>query len=315
MRIRAVVPLYPPHSLVGAWITTHEFLAHMVRRGHHVEVVAYASMGAATMHDGVRVVTSFAHTSSDPPDVIIGHAGDDGSAADVAARTSTPLVLMVHGGTPTSVQAACRPATLVVFNAHSYARQVDHDGPQVVCHPYVDPDRYRTTPGEQITLINMCAAKGGPLFWRLAEARPHDRFLAVRGGWGEQIIWSGHPNVTIQRLTPRMVDQVYARTRILLMPSETETYGRVALEAACSGIPTIAHPTAGVIEAMGEHALYANRDDLDAWCELLDDLTSPDRYLDASVRASQRAAALTPQGSLDDFADALEAVAAREVPA
>lgn len=317
MRVRAVIPLYPPYSLVGSWLSTHELLAALVREGHEVEVHAYSVvLGAPLDHDGVRVVTSRTHLSRTTPDVIVGHAGDDGSAADVATRLDVPLVLMAHGGEPHMIRERLRPASLVVFNAHAFAAEVAHDGPQLVCHPFVDPARYATTRGDRVTLINCCEEKGASLFWALADARPDVEFLAVRGNYGRQQLWSGYPNVRFQRVTPNVTGEVYAQTSVLLMPSERETYGRVALEAACSGIPTIAHPHPGVVEAMGEAALYAHRENLDAWVEVLDELlTSSESYAIASLAALARASALPELEALSDFESALQSVCAREVVA
>lgn len=315
MRVRGVIPLYPPYSLIGSWLSTHELLAHLVRQGHDVEVWAYScALGAPCEHDGVRVATSARHLSSARPDVIVGHAGDDGSAAEVATRLGVPLVLMAHGGEPNKIRERLRPAQLVVFNAHAFAYDVAHDGPQIVCHPYVDPERYSTTPGAHVTLVNCSKEKGAELFWWLADELPDVSFLAVRGGYGRQLFWSGYRNVTMQRLTPRMREEVYSRTRVLLLPSEAETYGRVALEAACSGIPTIAHPHDGVVEAMGEAATYVDRADADGWVAALDELlTSRETYAEASLAASQRAAALPERGALSDFESALQLVCSREV--
>src|SRR5436190_1677808 len=122
MRVRVVVPMYPPYSLVGSWLTTHEFMRDLVAHGHRVDVTAYQS-------------------------------------------------------------------------------------------------RYATTPGDRVTLVNTSADKGGVLFWSLAERLPDVPFMAVVGGYGRQILWSGHPNVVIQRHSPNVTTEVYGRTRVLLLPS------------------------------------------------------------------------------------------------
>jgi hypothetical protein len=55
-------------------------------------------------------------------------------------------------------------AALVVFNSHSLSATVCCPAPWIVCHPPVDPGRYRTTPGARVTLVNLNAAKGAALF-------------------------------------------------------------------------------------------------------------------------------------------------------
>ncbi|MFI1769152.1 glycosyltransferase family 4 protein [Streptomyces sp. NPDC020800] len=62
-----------------------------------------------------------------------------------------------------------------------------------------------------------------------------------------------------------MREHVYSRSRVMLMPSLYESWGRVAVEAFASGIPVIAHPTPGLVESLGEAGIFAYRDDLNAW--------------------------------------------------
>ena len=57
MNVLGVVPLYPPHSRVGAWLATHGYLAAAAVAGHQVDVVTYAktSLGVYEL-DGVTGV-------------------------------------------------------------------------------------------------------------------------------------------------------------------------------------------------------------------------------------------------------------------
>src|SRR5690606_41582358 len=105
------------------------------------------------------------------------------------------------------------------------------------------------------------AGKGAETFYALAGRCPQTRFLGGKGGYGVQILPRGNnalPNVEIvEHLPPeRMRDEVYARTRVLLMPSAYESWGRVGVEAMCSGIPVIAHLTAGLRESLGDAGAF-----------------------------------------------------------
>ncbi|MFE4971343.1 glycosyltransferase [Kitasatospora sp. NPDC056651] len=53
-----------------------------------------------------------------------------------------------------------------------------------------------------------------------------------------------------------MRERVYARSRVVLMPSSHESWGRVGVEAFASGIPVIAHPTPGLAECLGHAGIY-----------------------------------------------------------
>jgi glycosyltransferase involved in cell wall biosynthesis len=192
-------------------------------------------------------------------------------------------------------------ADLVVWNTDWVAEDFNYDGLQCIVHPRVDGDRFKFPKGhrkanqEYITLVNLWAGsikgqngKGPEVFYALAERFPDHKFLGVIGGYGEQDI-RNLPNVTIQKHTPDMVKDVYAKTKVLLMPSRYESFGRVALEGAFLGIPTIANPTLGLTEALGSGGIYADRDDSAAWAMALEDLLEPDIYKKASDYAKTRA--------------------------
>jgi glycosyltransferase involved in cell wall biosynthesis len=159
----------------------------------------------------------------------------------------------------------------------------------VIQHPLMNPADYLAEgPHDHITLVNLHENKGPGVFYDLAHRFPRRKFLAVRGGYGAQVE-KDLPNVEFVDNTPNIREEVYARTRILLMPSEYESFGRVAIEAAASGIPTIACPTPGLLEAIGPLGRYAARDDLDAWSEHILDLGKPTVYRKASKEAVERA--------------------------
>jgi glycosyltransferase involved in cell wall biosynthesis len=211
------------------------------------------------------------------------------------------------GGTPRN--ASFGTPALTVFNSHAVRAQFPWVEHATVLHPPIDADAYRTTPGEAITLVNLNAIKGAATFYALAERLPDRRFLGVRG-WGEQEIPDPVPaNVTIVGPVADM-RSVYGQTRILLVPSVYEAYGRVALEAAASGIPTIAHPTPGVEEAMGDAAIYVDRDDIAGWQHAIQRLDEASGYSEWSCRAMDRCAQLAPDAEIADLERLLVAVVA-----
>jgi glycosyltransferase involved in cell wall biosynthesis len=310
IRVVAVLPDYPPSSMVGSWLTTHEYLRHLAARGHDVEVVRYLGIAGHYTHEGIHVVTGAGHieTKVATADVVLSHLGDNHRAARAAAAEGIPNVRLAHGhgAEPDRLEGAA----LVIFNSAAFRDTVtDWHGPSIVAHPPVLPERYQVTPGDRVTLVNLTEAKGVRTFWRCAERLPAVRFLGVRGGYGHQI----EPRARNVEVIPTTTDMrtVYARTSVLLMPSEHETYGRVAIEAAVSGIPTVAHPTTGLTEALGPAGVFVDRDDIDGWVDAITRLSDPDRYAAASAGARLWAARLDPAAQLDIVADAIEAAAVR----
>ncbi|QXC59334.1 glycosyltransferase [Aquihabitans sp. G128] len=286
MRILAALPLYPPASRVGAWLATHACLSHMTQRGHHVDVVTRLSTGYAYDLDGVHVHPGASMDAFDRPDVVLSHLGDDHAADGWAFERLVPSVRMVHGSSPENAAhlAATRPA-LAVYNSESLACEVGHPG--IVVRPPFDPEDVRTTPGPMVTLVNLAEAKGGALFWELARSMPEAQFLGVRGGYGLQVS-NKSKNATVIAPTMDMANDVYGRTRILLMPSERETWGMVGVEAMCSGIPVIAHPTPGLRESLGDAGIFLDRADVEGWRSAIRSLLDAPSWAAASARASAR---------------------------
>jgi hypothetical protein len=311
VRVVALVPAYPPRSRVGAWAATHSYLAHLVERGHHVDVFTQRDHGPVDILDGVTVGPGTNPVAVDTAialaDIVVSHCGDTARAATLAARWGKPNVRMAHGFVVDP--AVLEGAALVVFNSHNLAASVDCPAPSIVCHPPVVAGLYRTTPGDHVTLVNLSEAKGGELFWRLVRCAPHRRFLGVHGAYGNQYLDTA-PNATVIANTGNIRDDVYARTRVLLMPSERETWGMTAIEAAASGIPTIAHPTAGLVESLGDAGVYVDRADGAAWLEQIERLHDPVEWAAASAQASARSTELDPAADLERFANAVEGVVA-----
>jgi len=106
-----------------------------------------------------------------------------------------------------------------------------------------------------------------------------------------------------------MRERVYARTKVLLMPSSYESWGRVGVEAMASGIPVVAHPTPGLCESLGEAGIFVDRNDLDGYEAVLRKLMTRTEYGLASKKAQARSAELDPTAELASWCDAVEALA------
>lgn len=309
MRLLAIVPGYPPASPVGAWMATHGCLAHLAALGHDVHVVPYLASGYGYIYDGVRVHPGADPEQFDDVDVVLAHLGGDHSAARFAARRGLPLISMVHGTDETSEhRLQTFPPDLVVFNSHHMAASTAWDGESIVVHPPFDPDLVRVTPGDLVTLVNLSENKGGEVLAELARRMPDVSFLGVRGGYGVQVD-DQPPNVEVIDATLRMGSEVYSRTRVLIMPSEQETWGMVGLEAMVSGIPVVAHPTEGLRESLGPAGIFVDRSNVGAWVAVLRYVLG-DGWPAASAAALARAGSYSPSSDLEVFADAVEGVAA-----
>ena len=325
MRVLAVLHLAPPHHNAGAELMVWPMLAALVGRGHDVSVQLTKHRPAYTgpyEYQGVRVVPVGAPdvlwrqcTGPQPPDLLITHLDSSVQASCVAQLTGIPLVQVMHNTHDASKANLARGTALAMFNTHWMAADYAAAGltpRSMVLHPPIDPVAYRTTPGDRVTLVNLFENKGPGVFYALAERFPKLNFLGVIGGYQHQQVRTDLPNVEIIDHVPAhdMPRRVYGRTRILLAPSSYESYGRVVVEAACSGIPSIAAPTPGLQEALGpDGGTFCDRNDLDAWTAAVRRLSTPKGWEQASTRALAVADRLDTARDLARWVAAAEGVA------
>ncbi len=306
MLVGAIVPLYPPHSLVGAWLATHEFLKALVDAGHEVQVCSLLSrIPTEYVHEGVRVLPATQRKDLvRRADVVVSHLGDTGQAHHRATGMGKPSVRMVHGGSPNL--PGLNGAAVAICNSQATADLLaPWSGRKVVCHPPTDPDLYRTKPGDSVTLVNLSADKGGEVFWHLAEMFPDQPFLGVHGHYGTPIAGSA-PNVDLIASSSNMRDEVYARTRVLLMPSKHEAWGMTAVEAMVSGIPVLGSGVPGLVEAMGCAANVPDAPTIAGWADALERLLVPSNWKAASKLALKRSGQLDPAADKARFVSTIE---------
>jgi glycosyltransferase involved in cell wall biosynthesis len=72
-------------------------------------------------------------------------------------------------------------------------------------------------------------------------------------------------------------------TKLLIAPSEYESYGMAQIEALCCNIPVIASDIAGFRESLSDSAIFVQRNNIDAWVEAIknsDELFNDKKPLD-----------------------------------
>lgn len=312
MRVLAWVHLYPPDHCAGAEMMLHEILLGLKERHHQVRVLVNDSSAAS--FEGVPITVQDNRDSLNLinwADVIITHL-DKTPLVISAVGQRKPLVHLVHNHMQLDYHGVNpRYAQLVVANSKWIEKAIHWPGNTIVVPPPVRPSRYATTPGDRITLINLCEDKGGSRFWQIVKKMPDKKFLGVVGGYYEQIVPSDIPkNAVVMPHTPD-ITEAYAQTRILLCPSHYESWGRVGIEAAASGIPTIAAPTPGLMESLGDSGTFVDIDNIDGWVEAIRELDDPTVYKAKSEAALQRSAELDPEPYIDLLEDQMRALVAK----
>lgn len=307
----------------GSEVTLHYLNKTLAASGWEVNVLlSEPHPGAPSPYvvDGVTVVP---HTSPEYliqwipyHDVLFTQHGPTRRCVYLSRETRIPLVQFIHNELQWSKGFLALGCDLAVYNSDHVRVAMEsnleevvgvpiRDGEAalmnrecwawdgIVVHPVVDPSEYTVTPDRKyITQIGLSKEKGGDIFWELARRNPQWQFLAVHNAYGDPIV-NTLPNVRILEHTPN-IQMAYEQTKVLLMPSTRESYGRTAIEAACSGVPTICSGTDGLREALGDAGMYATSVD-DYNTQLLKLHSASWLYAQQCKKARQRAAELWEQ--------------------
>ena len=327
LRIVARVHAAPPEHNAGAEHMLISMLRPLVERGHDVSVwlSRYGKAHKEYVYRGIRIVPLEAGldfpTAVRRADVLLAHLETVPSTASLARGYGKPLIVVCHNThRPTFRDAAAGGTALAVYNSLWMEREAElyfaeypksiRPASSLIVRPPVFADEYATRKrGDRVTLINCNPEKGGKVFAKLAERMPDQQFLAVTGAYGQQIL-PDLPNVEVLENVDgaEMRERVYARTRVLLMPSSYESWGRAGAEALASGIPVVAHPTEGLCESLGEAGIFVDRNDIDGYEAVLRKLKTAPEYRLASKRAKARSVELDPSAELAEWCSAVEAL-------
>lgn len=320
----ARVHAYPPDHNAGAEWALHEMLRALAVRGHRATVwlSTWSERTEPYELDGVRVIPEAAGQDFTlavaRAHVMVSHLENVPLAADLARGHGVPLVVVCHNTFDLTWEPLVTGSTaLAVVNSEwmraeaetAFASAPVRPDRLLVVRPPVHAADYATKPGDCITLVNCTATKGIGVLGELAKRMPDRKFLAVRGGYGEQQPPDLDNVLVLDHMSgQRMRDEVYARTRILLMPSDYESWGRVGVEAMASGIPVIAHPTDGLRESLAGAGIFVDRGDTEAWQAAIETLDGPVAYRAAARKARMRSRQLDPVADLAAWCESIEEV-------
>ncbi len=317
----------------GGSVTMCLVLEALRRRGHSITLLLQrGEFEAGQVHGGCTF--DLRDVFSDPPprvkrdlyedaDIIMTQGEATIEALGLCSSYDKPLVHMIHDeGQLELYKVHPSQVQLALYNAQWVKDAAERKGRfdnALVLYPLIEPADYRVEEtGDAMVLVNTCAEKGGQLFWELARLMPEQRFLGVYGGWGWQII--PKPMLRNGEMMDHCLDprEIYRRARLILMPSQdlgtpkmgpwTESYGRIGIEAAASGIPTIAHPTPGLVESLGVSGTYCDRYKPEQWEEAIRALDDPTEYGEVSAAALKRSGEMEPTAQLDALETELKRV-------
>jgi len=165
-------------------------------------------------------------------------------------------------------------------------------------------------PGTYITLVNGNLLKGVDVFLRVADRMKEHSFMGVRAYYRhvqvhntENVKWENYSDD---------VRPILAKTRILMVPSMTESWSRIAFEAMYNGIPVLytrpydqpsfpGGTTHAMEEWIGDSAIACDRTNIDEWVEAIRMLDDPVVYNEWSARARTKARSLNLYQNADKY--------------
>lgn len=302
---------YIPEQMSGAETMAHRMAKYLVSKGHNVTVL---TKWPDKVIDGVKVKkriynedwTKESVEEFSNADLIFTHLGQTDDTFNKARLYKKKIIHIVHNSFNYNIVRCRIPNNYLVYNSKWVQDVLKYNHPvknTFTLYPPVDFRDYSKVDikkAKYITLINHNENKGGGFLIELAKKLPNHQFLAVQGGYEDQIKDDSIPNI---KYVPPVKDikQILKDIRVLIVPSNYESWGQVAIEAASCGIPVIANPTPGLKEAMSGSAIYADRESLNDWVNAIQSLDDKDIYAEWSKKAKNRAIELDPLLQLSDF--------------
>jgi glycosyltransferase involved in cell wall biosynthesis len=311
MNIVASIHLYPPKHNCGAEWMLHHILKHLQSKGHNVRVLLhqanhykitnnYTFDGIDVFPPNQNVVENLMRWS----DAVITHLDYTRWTVASAKLFKKPVFHLIHNSHPYPEIIDADRIQHIVYNSLWLKEKLQYNWPNFILTPPCDFRYYDLqidpAKNEYITLINTNENKGGKIFEKIAQAMPHKQFLGVLGSYDPQM----DTKLTNLKIVPNSADikPYYKQTRILLMPSDYESWGRTATEAMCSGIPVISSEADGLKENCGKAGIYIkDRNDIKSWVKAITELDNAQKYSEASKKAKARSREHDPRKTLDEF--------------
>lgn len=311
MNILASIHLYPPKHNCGAEWMLHHMLKDLTSKGHNVRVLLLNANKYSVKNnycfDGIDVFPPNPNVIDNLfswADCVFTHLDYTKWTIEYGKMKKIPVFHLIHNTHKYQEIVDATKDQFIIYNSEWSKEKLNYDRQSFILTPPVDYRYYDTgidpIDNEYITLINLNENKGGEIFVKIAEAMPNKRFLGVLGSYDDQITKT-LPNLVY---APNTTDirSIYVKTRILLMPSDYESWGRTATEAMCSGIPVICTNGEGLMENCGKAGIYIKkRDDIKSWVNAIESLDEEKAYMSASKKAKARSRDHDPRKKLDEF--------------
>ena len=311
MKILASIHLYPPKHNCGGEMMAHGIFKYLQNQGHEVRVLLHQAnkhrITSTYVYDGIDVFPPNENVIQNLfrwADAVFTHLDYTHWTISMGRMYRKPVFHLIHNSHNYPEIGNCDWTQYIVYNSDWVKQKLEYKFPNFTLTPPVDYREFdldiKPSENEYITLVNVNENKGGKILVELARAMPNKSFLGVLGSYDEQIT-QNLPNVRYVSNTTN-IKEWYAQTRIVIMPSEYESWGMVATEAMCSGIPVICTEADGLKENCGKAGIYVkDRNDIKSWVSEITRLDDAKVYAWASRKAKERSREHDPEKKLSEF--------------
>lgn len=281
----------------GSKLTCLETSLALHRQGHNLRIIGKQEQSILFQSPDVipcLVGPDALLTHYEWADIVLVHFPMSWEAIKYSQETGKPRVHFVCNLDSPQI-LKLEGAALLVFNSYWLMASTKWDGNKIMVYPPVYPNKFRTKRGNKLLLVSPFKLKGIDLFVELARRLPEKEFVIAKGStWAEECLADLPDNIEVME---RCIDarEIYSHARLVLMPSRSgdskrwnwcEGYGRTAIEAACSGIPTIAsRESIGLRECLGRGGMFCGQDNVDEWVGMIRRLDNKNFYKEESIYA------------------------------
>lgn len=297
-----IVYSYLPNVRAGSEMTLQDLNVNLIEKGWKVYILVvkwcqpnYKGIPLIPIEKERELVSPYVKRLLERSSIIGCQNYPLDTAIEAAAVVGRPVLYYLHTNETHPYMYHKGPVPLyLIHNADSTRVLKQASWPSATVRPIVRVSEYEIVKKPEevkyITLVNCNINKGGDLLPKLAAAMPGHQFLGVRGAYRKQVVSENKSLPNLKYLpTQDNMRSIYAQTRILIMPSDAETWGRTAIEAMASGTPVIGSKATGLQECMGNAGMTCAREDVSCWIEAIKSLDDPKLYAEWSEKARIRA--------------------------
>jgi len=303
MKILWIIKEYISQVKAGAEQYAHNLNKYLISKGHEVTVLVpheYKEYKEC-IYEGVRITTTDSKNERDGLvewcEIVFTHLGYTEITLNYI-NEYRPIVYVSHNTFFDDLKfLEKRDNVSILYNSQASKSISPFTNNAMVLRP---PQTLKRTvedanKNRYITLINYSKKKGGKLLKKLALAMPTYKFMVVGGGYDEQI---KQPECVLIRQNTKDISKIYEESRIVLMPSEYESWGMVASEAITNGIPVIASDCFGLKENLGSAGIFCELE-VESWIKAIKLLDNELIYKRKQEQALIRANELKEQNEME----------------